>query len=355
MLAPDPPLRPRAKKSWLAVNRPKSRVRRVSERAPCCPRPALLPRTWPAGPPTPPTPPKELAAKLHVQWLRTVQDDLILYTDGSKYWEDGLKLTGWGFVAYRSGAAVHRQGGTLHQAEVFDAEVHAAREAARWAAAQTPPQPTHFCSDNVGVVRGLVQHPSLNSQHLFLEFREDTAKLPSYTVRWVPGHTGVNGNEEADKEAKAGALGEPPEDALSTLYYVRRTAKAQSRAALKAWWAHNPPSHYPKLGLVFPWERHPPELSLPRLTLHRLLAERTGHGDFAEYHRRFGHPPEQVARYRCRYGAERAPLHFARCPRLSGAAPPPALDLVGPGGHKDFEAFVKKHDPYTYEDGRPWA
>ena len=127
------PIRRRPQGQRMA-NRLKSRVRRMAERAPNYPRPVLLPRTWPPGPPDPPYPPKELAARLHRQWVTTVQADYVVYTDGSKYWVDGLKLTGWGFVAYHHGTVVHRQGGALLRAEVFNAEIYAVREAARWVA-----------------------------------------------------------------------------------------------------------------------------------------------------------------------------------------------------------------------------
>lgn len=40
-----------------------------------------------------------------------------------------------------------------------------------------------------------------------------------------------------------------------------------------------------------PWNL-PAELALPRRTLHALYAERSGHGDFASYHARFGHAEE---------------------------------------------------------------
>ena len=94
------------------------------------------------------------------------------------------------------------------------------------------PARAHFCLDNTGVVRGATQHPSLNSQHLFREFLADAATLPAYTVRWVPGHYGVKGNEAADAEAKAGALLQAPVD-LPTLYHVRRQMKADNRSARK--------------------------------------------------------------------------------------------------------------------------
>lgn len=57
-----------------------------------------------------------------------------------------------------------------------------------------------------------------------------------------------------------------------------------------------------------------PKLALPRHILHRLLAERSGHGDFAEYYRRFKH---EDAELRCRYGAKKGEGHFIDCLRTA--------------------------------------
>lgn len=55
-----------------------------------------------------------------------------------------------------------------------------------------------------------------------------------YLVRWCPGYKGMEGNEAANAEAKAGALEDSAVDESPTLAHVRRVAKAQSRAALAA-------------------------------------------------------------------------------------------------------------------------
>ena len=56
--------------------------------------------------------------------------------------------------------------------------------------------------------------------------------------------------------------------------------------------------------------RKPPELSLPRQLLHKLLAARIGHGDFAAYHRRLKHGD---ANLECVCGRETTPTHFISC------------------------------------------
>ena len=56
--------------------------------------------------------------------------------------------------------------------------------------------------------------------------------------------------------------------------------------------------------------RLPQELQLSRPILARLLAARSGHGDFREYHERFDH---EDAVLHCACGADKAPDHFFFC------------------------------------------
>jgi len=53
-------------------------------------------------------------------------------------------------------------------------------------------------------------------------------------------------------------------------------------------------------------------LRLPRRQLARLLSERSGHGDFADYHEQFGH---HEANMHCVCGMPTAPAHFIVCRR----------------------------------------
>ena len=51
-------------------------------------------------------------------------------------------------------------------------------------------------------------------------------------------------------------------------------------------------------------------LTLQRQVLGRILASRTLHGDFADYHERFRHAN---AENRCSCGKRKSPLHFFFC------------------------------------------
>ena len=79
-----------------------------------------------------------------------------------------------------------------------------------------------------------------------------------------------------------------------------------------------PESYHNRGPLTTP--QNPGELKLPRHLLGRILASRTGHGDFADYHERF---PHNDAHLICRCGKRKAPLHFFFCRIAKRRAPRP--------------------------------
>jgi hypothetical protein len=69
------------------------------------------------------------------------------------------------------------------------------------------------------------------------------------------------------------------------------------------------PQSYRDLG-IFTSPSRPEELQIARPLLGRILAARTGHGDFAAYHERFNHEDAYLL---CRCGSRKSPLHFFFC------------------------------------------
>jgi len=151
------------------------------------------------------------------------------------------------------------------------------------------------------------------------------------------------GNEEADALAKAGAntatvrarAGEAPEGSGQDRRYalrprsrppnnndnrheevtvarLRRIVREKAAAAFKSWWERAAPACYKELGIQLA-SGCPPELELTRATLHRLLAARSGHGDFAEYHERFEH---EDAVLECSCGKRNALEHLLLCDKV---------------------------------------
>ncbi|KAI0993756.1 hypothetical protein K3495_g14428 [Podosphaera aphanis] len=88
-------------------------------------------------------------------------------------------------------------------------------------------------------------------------------------VRWVPGHSKIRGNEEADLEARAALQLLPIRDTSPehmTLAYVRWLTHYHQQSLLNEWWLKACPSRYQDLDLQMR-RRKPPELALPRRLL----------------------------------------------------------------------------------------
>ncbi|RAL59181.1 hypothetical protein DID88_006737 [Monilinia fructigena] len=141
-------------------------------------------------------------------------------------------------------------------------------------------------------VQYVVESAKRGYNHSVLDGSEqynDGAKLVG--IIWSPGHMGIEGNEMADELADAGAKeGRMDNDrsAEPTISGIGTTARALANVTTSDWWRRR----YTGLSASYrKWElgyaiAEPPELRLPRTSLHRLLAARTAHGDFAQYHRR---------------------------------------------------------------------
>jgi len=134
-------------------------------------------------------------------------------------------------------------------------------------------------------------------------------------VRWAPGHTGIEGNEAADKLADLGAAQEEWDSAEAsepTVSGIRSIFRSLRKEAQSQWWsarAAKLSTWYRKWGLSYEVKALP-ELDLPRSTLHHLLALRTSHRDFSWYHRKFLHVDAILT---CSCGHQKTPEHIALC------------------------------------------
>ncbi|KAK4058962.1 hypothetical protein Purlil1_14408 [Purpureocillium lilacinum] len=233
-LQPKPPTIHRSIKLKYQMPREafRTRLRRSDQLLPRSKRPLLLPRRFDEHATPLQTSSKYESAEEFREWLRSIPSEtLIVYSDGSLSTE---KAAGYGDVIHRNGLTLTTGNGRLGPAEVFDAEAKGALEGLRAALNLPNPRRIFVCLDNLGVATCLRGMPADSSQEVFLEFQALATTHGAAEVRWIPGHTNITGNEQADALAKAATSLPEPADALPTLAHLRRTARQQSRDAFEA-------------------------------------------------------------------------------------------------------------------------
>ena len=251
------------------------------------------------------------------QWIASLSDETVCaYSDGSSC---GPARSAWGYILYKGGQMIGSDAGPLPGAEVYDAEIFGAQKALEGAIGKAGSSPIKVLLDNSIAARALQTGRTKSSQAVVDTFTRLVRRARSVEIRWIPAHSGITGNEEADRLAKEALRKLPAEtttdpstikDGLKyTFAALNRFVRQRCEEAVESWWLKHRPSRYEELDLRMKRKR-PPELALPRWAHHHLVAARTGHGDFRNYHERFGHEWENC---KCVCGREKRPWHFAEC------------------------------------------
>lgn len=301
----------------------------------------------PYFPPEPRThKPKKVAAEEAGAWITSLPSNTVAaYADGAS---SGNALSAWGTAIYCKGLLMATNSGPLAGGEICDAELVALQEALDLARQAAPPGTNEIAliSDSRNSLDIALGKPAKSSSSRAAQLRQAILTCGyKVSLNWVPAHAGITGNEMADQLAK-GAL---PTSALGHYFSqaaIYRKFREDWKLHRECWWEGTMPRAYRGLGLPMGGGR--PEHSLHRTLFGHLFAERSGHGDFAQYHRRFGHTDADL---HCECGREKAPRHFGICrlnqpPRSARNGQPPAIEhtrqMLGPKGHKSFMEFAAK-------------
>lgn len=123
---------------------------------------------------------------------------MVIYTDGSR--KD--KRTGYGFYIERTNTRIS---GTLHSGTtVFQAEVAAIAMAVDHCISNNLKKVT-ICTDSRAAIGALTNSVHRSALTAMCRSRLDTlGQGTNVSLMWVPGHTGIKGNEVADELAKRG-------------------------------------------------------------------------------------------------------------------------------------------------------
>ena len=155
-----------------------------------------------------------------------------IYTDGSA--ENATRNGGCGVYIKRPGMpplSMSAPSGRLcsnYKAEVL--ALHNATETIRlW---DSKPKKAVFFSDSLSALQALTTAEPDQSLRMLISSINILSQTTKIVLQWIPAHTGIGGNEKADRLAKAGSREEQPQTILS-YQEVRTLIKNKSKGFIK--------------------------------------------------------------------------------------------------------------------------
>ena len=226
------------------LQRTRTKVQQLGSLLPAIPRTTLTVPHYSPGCQTDPTLgiDKKTAAKAFKEWWAQLPPSHVtIFSDGSEqYTKEKERRVTYGFAIYQNRKQLHTGRGSLSPtSHVFDAEAIGA-----WRGLQhTIRQPElntrriWLCIDSTSVIWCLRGNAPPTSQWTFLECH-GAMETHDVSIKWAPGHLGIEGNETADRLANLEACypSHPTgKAAMPTLSGIKSIARQLVHNTHQAW------------------------------------------------------------------------------------------------------------------------